>query len=46
MTAPITASNLWKYYQSQVTVNPSRIVAGGPDIDFAAPHNRARLKVA
>ena len=34
------------YYQSQVTVNPSRIVAGGPDIDFAAPHNRARLKVA
>jgi len=34
------------YYQSQVTVNPSRIVAGGPEIDFAAPHNRARLKVA
>jgi putative glutathione S-transferase len=34
------------YYESHGTVNPSRIVPGGPDIDFAAPHNRARLKVA
>jgi putative glutathione S-transferase len=34
------------YYESHATVNPSRIVPGGPDIDFAAPHNRARLKAA
>jgi putative glutathione S-transferase len=34
------------YYESHGTVNPSRIVPGGPDIDFAAPHNRTRLKVA
>ena len=31
------------YYWSQVTVNPSRIVAKGPAIDFGAPHDRARL---
>ena len=29
------------YYESHGTVNPSRIVPGGPDVDFAAPHNRA-----
>jgi putative glutathione S-transferase len=34
------------YYESHVTVNPSRIVPGGPEIDFAAPHNRARLRAA
>jgi glutathionyl-hydroquinone reductase len=34
------------YYESHPTVNPSRIVPGGPDVDFAAPHNRARLKAA
>ncbi len=31
------------YYWSQVTVNPSRIVAKGPAIDFTVPHDRARL---
>jgi putative glutathione S-transferase len=31
------------YYWSQVTVNPSRIVAKGPAVDFSAPHDRARL---
>ena len=31
------------YYWSQVTVNPSRIVAKGPAIDFTAAHDRARL---
>jgi putative glutathione S-transferase len=34
------------YYESHGTVNPSRIVPGGPDVDFAAPHNRGRLHVA
>jgi putative glutathione S-transferase len=34
------------YYESHGTVNPSRIVPGGPDVDFAAPHNRGRLDVA
>jgi glutathionyl-hydroquinone reductase len=31
------------YYKSHETVNPTRIVPKGPDIDFAAPHNRERL---
>ena len=31
------------YYESHGTVNPSRIVPGGPELDFAAPHNRSRL---
>jgi putative glutathione S-transferase len=31
------------YYGSQRTVNPSGIVPKGPDIDFTAPHGRARL---
>jgi putative glutathione S-transferase len=31
------------YYRSHGDVNPSRIVATGPDIDFAAPHDRDRL---
>lgn len=31
------------YYWSQTTVNPSRIVPMGPDLDFDAPHDRARL---
>jgi putative glutathione S-transferase len=34
------------YYESHGTVNPSRIVPGGPEIDFAAPHNRATLRAA
>ncbi|MEM6426921.1 MAG: glutathione S-transferase family protein [Cyanobacteria bacterium P01_C01_bin.73] len=28
------------YYQSHETVNPTRIVPVGPEIDFMAPHNR------
>ena len=28
------------YYQSHETVNPTRIVPVGPEIDFQAPHNR------
>jgi len=31
------------YYRSQSTVNPTRIVARGPRLDFTAPHDRARL---
>ncbi|HEX6993745.1 MAG TPA: glutathione S-transferase family protein [Gammaproteobacteria bacterium] len=31
------------YYGSHKTINPSLIVPIGPDIDFAAPHDRARL---
>jgi putative glutathione S-transferase len=33
------------YYMSQRTVNPTQIVPVGPAIDFAAPHDRARLTV-
>jgi putative glutathione S-transferase len=31
------------YYESHRTLNPSGIVPAGPAIDFAAPHDRARL---
>jgi putative glutathione S-transferase len=31
------------YYVSQRTINPTQIVPVGPAIDFAAPHDRARL---
>lgn len=31
------------YYASHETVNPSRVVPMGPDVDFSAPHNRATL---
>ena len=31
------------YYASHESVNPSRIVPAGPDIDFMAAHNRARF---
>lgn len=31
------------YYSSHETVNPSRIVPVGPDVDFSAPHKRAEL---
>jgi putative glutathione S-transferase len=31
------------YYYSHDTINPSRIVPVGPDIDFSTPHNRAKL---
>lgn len=31
------------YYASHDTVNPTRIVPVGPEIDYAAPHNRAVL---
>lgn len=34
------------YYMSHATVNPTRIVPLGPDIDFTAPHARDRLKSA
>jgi putative glutathione S-transferase len=29
------------YYRSQPTINPTRIVPVGPEIDFSAPHDRA-----
>ena len=29
------------YYTSHPAVNPSRIIARGPVIDFTAPHDRA-----
>jgi glutathionyl-hydroquinone reductase len=31
------------YYGSQRKVNPTRIVPLGPELDFTAPHNRARF---
>ena len=31
------------YYWSHTSVNPSRIVPKGPDVDFDAPHDRAKL---
>ena len=31
------------YYASHESINPSRVVPKGPDIDFNAPHDRARL---
>jgi len=34
------------YYESHPTVNPSGIVPKGPAIDYAAPHNREKLKAA
>ena len=34
------------YYGSHDTINPTRIVPAGPDIDYAAPHDRGRLRRA
>ena len=34
------------YYASHESVNPTRIVPLGPQLDFNAPHDRARLKAA
>lgn len=31
------------YYYSHNTINPTRVVPIGPDIDYHSPHNRARL---
>jgi putative glutathione S-transferase len=31
------------YYGSQLHVNPTAIVPVGPQLDFAAPHDRARF---
>lgn len=31
------------YYASHESINPSRIIPKGPKIDYAAPHDRARL---
>lgn len=31
------------YYTSHETINPSRVVPVGPDVDFFTPHNRATL---
>lgn len=31
------------YYRSHPTINPTRIVPVGPDLDYGEPHNRARL---
>jgi glutathionyl-hydroquinone reductase len=30
------------YYQSHETINPTRIVPTGPDVDYTAPHARDR----
>ncbi|GGL75073.1 glutathione S-transferase family protein [Wenxinia marina] len=34
------------YHYSHPSVNPNRIIPIGPEIDFDAPHDRARLKAA
>ena len=31
------------YYASHESVNPSRVVPVGPDIDFSSPHNRSKF---
>lgn len=31
------------YYGSHETINPSRVVPVGPEVDFSVPHDRARL---
>lgn len=31
------------YYASHGTINPTRVVPAGPEIDFSAPHDRARF---
>lgn len=36
----------YHYYASHETVNPSRIVPVGPEIDYAAPHGRGDLSAA
>lgn len=33
------------YYQSHETINPSRIVPKGPEIDFLEPHNRNQISL-
>ncbi len=34
------------YYASHETVNPTRIVPKGPELDFMAPHDRERFRAA
>jgi putative glutathione S-transferase len=34
------------YYGSHATINPTRIVPVGPEIDYAAPHDRDRFRQA
>jgi putative glutathione S-transferase len=34
------------YYGSHETINPTRIVPVGPEVDYSAPHNRGRLAKA
>jgi glutathionyl-hydroquinone reductase len=34
------------YYGSHETINPTRIVPVGPDVDYSVPHNRDRLRKA
>ena len=31
------------YYGSHESINPTRIVPVGPEVDYSAPHDRARL---
>jgi putative glutathione S-transferase len=31
------------YYMSHETINPTRIVPVGPDIDYSVPHDREAL---
>ena len=31
------------YYASHETINPSRVIPSGPELDFSAPHNRESL---
>ena len=42
-TALVLAAQALTYYASHETVNPTRIVPLGPEIDYAAPHDRGRL---
>jgi putative glutathione S-transferase len=38
-----TEYNKRHYYGSHESINPHRIVPVGPDVDYSAPHDRARL---
>ena len=31
------------YYASHATINPTRVIPMGPEVDYAAPHDRAAL---
>jgi len=44
VTVPVLMEHIKNhYYASHESVNPSRVIPVGPDIEFLADHDRARL---